>query len=202
MAEWSFGQWWKYDSGALEQTSHCCATAFQQVLVSFWYLMDKEILVSVARLVLLLAKKLRLKKGEWAQSLNLCLCWVMGKVKLRHITRQQEGSLAYWAFCFANKQGHLLITLTHWYPSHIPGHSLLKCKKFCWFHCSLTYSHLCYKSTQSHFSYKLKLQAHSRGRCSSGLSAQRVQSGNFDHITVVHIPFPSHDCPFQKLTFC
>lgn len=118
------GHWWKYDSGPLEQTTHCCATAFQQVLVSFWYPMDTEILLSATRLVLLsaiCAKKQWLKRSEWAWSLNLSLCWVIMQVKLRNITRQQEGSLAYCGFCFANKQWHLLITVSHCSPSHIPG---------------------------------------------------------------------------------
>lgn len=118
------GNQWKYDSHHLEQTTHCCATAFQQVLVSFWYLMDKEILLSATRLALLstvCAKKQRVKRSEGAWSLNLSLCWVIMKVKLRHITRQQEGTLAYCGFCFANKQWHLLITVSRCYPSHVPG---------------------------------------------------------------------------------
>lgn len=82
MAEESFGpgSLWKYDSGPLELTSHCCATALQQLLVSFWYLMDskswQEILLSATRQVVLLAitaKKQRLKRSERAWSLNIFL---------------------------------------------------------------------------------------------------------------------------------
>lgn len=71
------GHWWKYESEPSELATHCCATAHQQVLVSFWYLMVskswQEILLSSTRQALLLvitAKKQKLKSNEKALKLK------------------------------------------------------------------------------------------------------------------------------------